>query len=142
MNKIYINGDFITLENNHIEAILVEEGKIRKIGTEEEILKLKNDDTQIINLEGKTMMPSFIDPHSHFFAVANNLLQVSLEKCKSIKEIQEELFKYNIPVKYGITADQTNQSHFQCIIPLKQLPHLHDYVKDILSIFLFYQFLN
>ena len=94
MNKIYINGDFITLENNHIEAILVEEGKIRKIGTEEEILKLKNDDTQIINLEGKTMMPSFIDPHSHFFAVANNLLQVSLEKCKSIKEIQEELFKY------------------------------------------------
>lgn len=39
-------------------------------------------------------MPAFIDSHSHFFAVANNLLQVSLENCRTIKEIQNELLKY------------------------------------------------
>ena len=94
MNKIYMNGEFITLENKEIEAILVEDGKIRKTGTKDEILKLKDEETKIIDLEGKTMMPAFIDPHSHFFAVANSLLQVSLEKCKSIKEIQDELLKY------------------------------------------------
>ena len=54
-------------------------------------MKLKDDETKIIDLEGKTMMPAFIDPHSHFFAVANSLLQVSLEKCKSVKEIQDEI---------------------------------------------------
>lgn len=66
MNKIYMNGEFITLENNDIEAILVENGKIRKTGTKDEILKLKDEETKIIDLEGKTMMPAFIDPHSHF----------------------------------------------------------------------------
>lgn len=94
MNKIYMNGEFITLENKEIEAILVEDGKIKKTGTKDEILKLKDEETKIIDLEEKTMMPAFIDPHSHFFAVANSLLQVSLEKCKSIKEIQDELLKY------------------------------------------------
>lgn len=94
MRKIYINGEFITLENNEIEAILIENEKIKNIGTKEEILKLKDKDTKIIDLEGKTMMPAFIDSHSHFFAVANNLLQVSLENCRTIKEIQNELLKY------------------------------------------------
>lgn len=94
MRKIYINGEFITLENNEIEAILIENEKIKNIGTKEEILKLKDKDTKIIDLEGKTMMPAFIDSHSHFFAVANNLLQVSLENCRTIKEIQNELLRY------------------------------------------------
>lgn len=58
MNKIYINGEFITLENTNIEAILVENGKIRKTGTKDEVLKLKAEKTQIIDLEGKTMMPA------------------------------------------------------------------------------------
>lgn len=30
MRKIYINGEFITLENNEIEAILIENEKIKK----------------------------------------------------------------------------------------------------------------
>lgn len=46
MRKIYINGEFITLENNEIEAILIENEKIKNIGTKEEILKLKDKDTQ------------------------------------------------------------------------------------------------
>ncbi len=30
MKKIYINGDFITLENKEIEAIITENDKIKK----------------------------------------------------------------------------------------------------------------
>lgn len=71
-----------------------ENGIIKKIGTRGEILKLKNKETEIIDLNGKTIMPAFIDSHSHFFAVANSLLQVSLDKCKSVKEIQEKLLNY------------------------------------------------
>ncbi len=94
MKKIYINGEFLTLENLEIEALLVEDGIIKKIGRKEEILEQKDEKTEIIDLEGKTMMPAFIDSHSHFFAVANSLLQVNLEKCTNIKEIQKELIKY------------------------------------------------
>ena len=83
MRKIYINGDFITLENNEIEGIVIENDKILKTGTKEEILKLANNDTdndtELINLNGKTMIPSLIDAHSHIFALAKQLLEVSVE---------------------------------------------------------------
>lgn len=94
MKKIYFNGDFITLENNNVEAILIENGKIKKVGIEKEILKLKDGETELIDLQGKTMMPAFIDAHSHFFAVANNLLQIPLNECKSVEEIQNKLYEY------------------------------------------------
>lgn len=64
MMKIYINGDFITLENDNIEAIATENDKIIRTGTKTEIIKLADDDTEIIDLKGNTLMPSFIDAHS------------------------------------------------------------------------------
>ena len=76
MKKIYYNGNFITLENNNIEALLIEDGIIKKVGNKEEILHLKDKETKLINLEGNTMMPSFIDAHSHFSGVANGLLKL------------------------------------------------------------------
>lgn len=94
MEKIYINGDFLTLEEDNIEAIYIKDNRIKKVGTKKDILNLKSNETEIVDLNGKTIMPSFVDSHSHFFAVANNLLQVSLEGAKNINEIQEKLLKY------------------------------------------------
>ena len=96
MRKIYYNGNFLTLENNKVEAIMIEDGYIKKVGKKEEILLLKDNNTKLVDLCGKTMMPAFIDSHSHFFAVANSYLQVSLEGCTNIKEIQEKLLKYKV----------------------------------------------
>ena len=96
MRKIYYNGNFLTLENNKVEAIMIEDGYIKKVGKKEEILLLKDNNTKLVDLCGKTMMPAFIDSHSHFLAVANSYLQVSLEGCTSIKEIQEKLLKYKV----------------------------------------------
>ena len=42
MKKIYINGDFITLEDKTCESILIEDDKISKVGLKEEILKNKD----------------------------------------------------------------------------------------------------
>ena len=94
MRKIYFNGDFITLEAENVEAILIEDEIIKRVGKKDEILRLKDEQTELVDLKGKTMMPAFIDAHSHFFAVANDFLQASLDGCKSFKEIQENLQKY------------------------------------------------
>lgn len=108
MKKIYYNGYFITLENTHVEAILIKDGIIKKIGTKDDILNLKDKNTEIINLKGKTMMPSFIDAHSHFSGVANNFLKVDLQNCNSFVEIQNELISFktknNIPDNVWISA--------------------------------------
>ena len=114
MKKIYINGDFITLENKTCEAILIEDDKISKVGLKEEILKNKDSETEVIDLEGKTMMPSFIDSHSHFFGVANSFLQISLEECANIKEIQNKLKEYKeknkLPKDKWVIANNYDQN--------------------------------
>ena len=94
MKKIFYNGDIITLENTKPEAVLVQDKTIVKLGEKEEIFKLKDKETELIDLKGNTMMPAFIDSHSHFMAVANNMLQASLNNCVCIKEIQDKLYKF------------------------------------------------
>ena len=87
MKKIYINGDFITLENDNIEALATENDKIIKTGSKAEIL-------EVIDLKGNTLMPSFIDAHSHIFALAKSLMQISIDGLTSIEEIKNCLDKY------------------------------------------------
>ena len=95
MRKILFNANVITMENNlYSEAILIEDGIIKDVGTNEKILEKKDKNTEIIDMKKKTILPAFIDPHSHFSAVANSYLQVSLNNCKSFEEIKDRILKY------------------------------------------------
>ncbi|MEQ9362957.1 MAG: amidohydrolase family protein [Leptospirales bacterium] len=47
------------------EAILVQDGRIARIGSRAEILALKQDDTVMIDLAGRTLAPGFIAVHTH-----------------------------------------------------------------------------
>ncbi|WOO87932.1 amidohydrolase [Mollicutes bacterium LVI A0039] len=68
MKRIYLGGEIVTLNDNNdiAEAVMIEDAKIVAIGSEEEILKLKDAETEVVDLEGKAMLPGFIDPHSHY----------------------------------------------------------------------------
>ena len=105
MRKIYFNGNIITVNEKEpiIDAVLVENGKIIKTGSKEEILKLKNEDTELVDLDGKTMLPGFIDSHSHIIAVAQTLMIVNLSDANSKEEFIAILKDYvqNNPPKNG-----------------------------------------
>ena len=47
--------------------VLVRDGKIHRIGGEE--LEKEAVDAQIIDGEGKTLLPGFVDPHTHLVFV-------------------------------------------------------------------------
>lgn len=66
-SSIFYNGEIITMEDEKmtVEAIFVEEGIIKTIGSKEEIFKLKKEETQVIDLNGNTLLPGFIDSHTH-----------------------------------------------------------------------------
>lgn len=102
MKKIYFGGDIITVDDkkSSIEAVLVEDGKIVKTGSKDEVLALKDDNTEVIDLEGKTMLPGFIDSHSHIIAVAQTLMIVNLSDANSKEEfiqILKDSLKNNPP---------------------------------------------
>jgi len=66
--RVFINGNIITMDSHNtiVEAVLVRDGRIVKTGTTEEIKSLIDNQESVIDLEGKTMLPGFIDAHGHF----------------------------------------------------------------------------
>ena len=77
---------------DYVKALAVHDGKILAIGSKEEIMKFRNGETVIVDLNGKTMLPGFYDAHSHFFHTAVKLSTVNLDpppagKITSIDEI-------------------------------------------------------
>lgn len=67
MEKLYFNGDILTMEGEgqYVEAVLIVDGKIKAVGAYDEVAAQKGADCEVIDLNGKTMMPGFIDPHGH-----------------------------------------------------------------------------
>lgn len=96
MKKLYYGGDIITMEEERtpVEAVLVEDGKIAFKGTLEAAEKQCTSDTERIDLKGKTLMPSFIDPHGHISMVAQFSAFANLSACRNFDEMVETLKKY------------------------------------------------
>ncbi len=67
MKTLYFNGDIITVNDAQpsVEALLVEDGKIISVGTLADVQTLADEKTVRVNLDGKTMLPGFIDGHGH-----------------------------------------------------------------------------
>lgn len=92
MQKIFYNGNILTMEQPLVaEAVLVVDDIIESVGALEEILKNASPDAEKIDLMGKTMLPAFLDAHSHFSAAANAKLQIPLEEAVSFVEIGEKI---------------------------------------------------
>lgn len=47
------------------EAIAVKDGKVLRTGSDEDILRLRDEDTQVIDAEGRTLIPGLNDSHLH-----------------------------------------------------------------------------
>ncbi len=65
---IFHNGTILTMEENlpEAEAIAVGGENIVAVGSSEEILGLRTSGTRVIDLGGRTLLPGFIDSHSHW----------------------------------------------------------------------------
>lgn len=96
MDLIFINGIVYTMdENNTIsEAVAVKDNKIFKVGTTEEILALKGDNSQIIDLEGKALVPGFNDSHMHLVNYGYSQTQADLIGVESVEEINRRVSQY------------------------------------------------
>lgn len=94
MQKLFFNGDIITMENewDQPEAVLIEDGKIVAVGAYDELAQKLSQDGQRIDLMGATLMPSFIDGHGHIaMASVQYGTKVDLEGTKNFDEIVERL---------------------------------------------------
>ena len=92
-SKAYINGSIHTFDRNLtiVDSLLVRDGIIQQIGTQAEVIKSIDESTEIIDLNGKMMMPSFHDAHAHPIWNGMDFLQCSVFDLLTINEIQERI---------------------------------------------------
>ena len=88
MSKILLHNAKVYVEKGvYAEAVLVDGGRIAKVGTNDEIMPLACDCTKVINCEGKTLIPGLNDTHMHLFMFAESLNQSPVEGVSSIDEM-------------------------------------------------------
>ena len=70
----------------------MEDGEILAAGSLDQLEAMAAD--RRVDLKGATLLPSFIDPHSHFSQMASACLQVSLDGAGSVEEIAGRIGRF------------------------------------------------
>ena len=98
LRQVFLNGQILTMdENNRIaEAVLIEGDRIAAVGGREDIAGQVDGDTVVTDLNGKTMLPGFIEAHGHFpgsglSAVAADVNSPPIGDVESIAEALEKI---------------------------------------------------
>ena len=96
MKTAFINGKVYTVNEKQpiAQAVVIEGNKIIFVGSDAEAKKIIDASTKIIDLEGKLMLPGFIDDHVHFINGGNYLLGIDLRPAKSTSEFKSILKEY------------------------------------------------
>ncbi|KRF67572.1 amidohydrolase [Bacillus sp. Soil768D1] len=92
---VFINGEVITVDqkNKVVEAVAVKGNRISAVGSNQEVKGFIGEETKVIDLQGKTLLPGFIDAHIHLILYGVNQLAVSCkdEHIKSIEDLLNDL---------------------------------------------------
>ncbi len=90
MKQAFMNGNVITMDGQKIcQSFAVENGRFSEVGEPEEKVECKAD--EIVDLHGKTVLPAFIDAHSHLSSYANSFLQAQLGETACFDDILDVL---------------------------------------------------
>jgi predicted amidohydrolase YtcJ len=73
------NGVILTMEQSpsQVEAVAIHGEYIVAVGDENDILGMAGSNTQFIDLEGRTLLPGFIDSHCHWFHDLSWIVNIS-----------------------------------------------------------------
>jgi predicted amidohydrolase YtcJ len=73
------------------QALAVKDGRIVEVGGTDEILWLREGPYEVIDLEGRTVVPGFVDPHNHFSIGAYDTLWADGRDARTVADVQRAL---------------------------------------------------
>jgi predicted amidohydrolase YtcJ len=119
--KIYVNKDYF------VEALYIKDGLIQEIGTNEDVLK--NSSQNIIDLQGRTVLPGLNDSHMHLWGTGHSMNSCNLNSAASIDQLVKigKDFLNKNPSITALSGRGWNQDYF--IQGESRLPNRHDLDK-------------
>lgn len=96
---MYYNGDIITMAADsvqYVDAVVVKDGKILFAGNKDEAMKQAGEGHIMADLEGKTMLPGFIDAHGHIYTTGDYKRYAFLrgDNVKNITQLIQEMKRF------------------------------------------------
>ena len=135
--KVYFNGDILTMvgdSSNYVEALVERDGKILFAGSNNEAMKLAGKGHQMVDLEGGTLVPGFIDGHCHFSffaaqAIGAQILPPPDAQAKDIPTLINILKEWNTPENRGLTGWIFGVGFDDSVLEEDRFPTKHDLDK-------------
>lgn len=123
--KVYQNGRIYTLDPARpvARAIALRHGRIIAVGTDEEVRAYVDHLTEVYDLEGRTVVPGFVDAHCHPAGLGFALENVPLQDTRSFEEVVQRARARLQKVKPGdwVLGRGWNQEHWA----VKEFPTHH-----------------
>lgn len=93
---LFVNGVVVTVDHNDsiCEAVAVNDNRISFVGSNEAAKEWIGESTKVINLNGKAILPGFIDSHIHYSMVGlkqGTIIDIDYDKAPSIEVIREKI---------------------------------------------------
>lgn len=76
-DRVLVNGKVLTADADFTiaEAVAIEDGLISAVGTSDQINQLADSSTEVIDLNGQTVIPGLIDNHTHMIRAARDWMR-------------------------------------------------------------------
>ena len=89
MQTIFYNARIMTMNKKEpeAEAMLVNDGSLVFVGKNDEVLNLKQDDTVLVDLKNKFVMPTFFDNNIQVYEMIEDMLKNAKKVPSSIKDM-------------------------------------------------------
>jgi predicted amidohydrolase YtcJ len=88
VDLIFANGNIYTVNEQQprAEAIAVKNQRIVFVGSNEDAKKFRSNETRIVDLGGKTVVPGFTDSHCHIFGIGGREINLNLEGTNTLED--------------------------------------------------------
>jgi predicted amidohydrolase YtcJ len=93
---VLLDGKVLTMNTqvSSVQAVAVTGDRISCVGSNQEVARYIGEKTRVIYLEGKTVLPGFIDTHAHVVDYGRLLMWLDFQGVSCIEEIQTSLSEY------------------------------------------------
>jgi predicted amidohydrolase YtcJ len=83
------NGKIVTVDAGFAigQALAVREGKIIRVGSDSEVLALKGSRAEVVNLEGRTVIPGLVDCHAHPLAASLVEFDHTIPEMETVQDV-------------------------------------------------------
>ncbi len=102
---LYLNGVIYTMDaaQPRAEAMAVDtaSGRILAVGTNDEVRRVGGRERELVDLQGRAVLPGFIDAHIHLLYTGYRRQRVDAENCTSEEEVAERVRQRAIQTPVG-----------------------------------------